>query len=188
MTKETALAKQIRFAFQRLNPRERLLVGVAGAALIATAVYWAGAMVQEKIADTDRMVIVRTRQLNELYDIVGRYRALNGRLERAQQTFAESQMTFEEVTDQLDKIVRESIGSNSYDLKRGRTVSKVGLDYEKQDFTVKVQSLNLNEVVQLLYRLEQGESPLFLGKVDLVKSSREHTFNATLEIFSIRKS
>ncbi len=180
--------KQLRSAFQRLNARERLLVSVAALALVATGIYSLATFAREQIADTERMVVVRTQHLTELYEIVDRYRTLSQRLDRAQTTYAESQMTFEEVTDQLDKIVRDSIGSDKYDLKRGRNLTKVGLEYEKQDFTLKVPALELEQVVKLLYSLEQGESPLFLGKVDLLKSSSNHTFSATLEIFSIRKS
>ena len=182
------MMKQLRIAFQRLNPRERILVTVASVALVVTGLYLFASFVQEQIADTERMVVVRTRHLSELYQSVGRYRTLSRRLERAQKTYAESQMTFEQVTDQLDKIVRESIGSDKYDLKRGRNLENVGRDYEKQDFTLKVPALELEQVVKLLHQLEQGDSPLFLGKVDLLKSTRKHTFSATIEIFSIRKS
>ena len=174
--------------FFKLSPRERTLIVIAVAACTFVALYEISGSISETIADTQRAVTIRTRELNGIYKLAARYKSLSGRLERLQKTFAESQMTFEQVTGQIDKIVQDSIGSDKYDLKRGRVVTKVGLDYEKQDFTLKIQSLELEEVVKLLFKLEQGDSPLFLGKVDLVKSSRSNTFSTTLEIFSLRKS
>jgi exonuclease VII small subunit len=133
------------------------------------------------------MLIVRTRQLSELGDIAKRYKTLSQRLEEAKKTFADSQMTFEQVTSQLDKIVRDSIGSDKYDLNKGKA-TKVGLDYDRQEFTVKIKSLSLQQIVALLHKLEQGDTPLFLGKVDLAKSPSDSSLSATLEIFSIKKS
>ena len=179
--------RALKQAFNKLNAREQIAVTIAGVAALAVGLYLSASAISESISETKRKTIVRTRELEEIHRIVNRHRTLTARLDKIKQTFADSQMTFEQVTDQLDKIVKESIGSQEYDLKRGRT-AKVGLDYEKQDLTLKVKSLTLEQTVKLLHSLEQGKSPLFLGKVDLLKSSRDQSFGATLEIFSIRKS
>lgn len=174
--------------FTKLNPRERALVGFTAICLFATGIYLFVEEVQAHIGDTERLITRREQQLEKLPPLLQRYRTLKARLEKMQTTFAEAEMSFEEVTAQLDKIVRESIGSDSYDLKKSRSPTQIGFEYEKQEFTLKVKSLSLEQVVSLLHKLEQGESPLFLGKVDLLKSSNGQDFSATLEIFSVRKS
>lgn len=186
--KITSVIRRIIGWYANLHHRERGLIIFTGICLLATAVYLVIDEVQEYVAETERMLIVRSRDLEELPRLLRRYRTLRGRLEKVQATFAASQLTFEEVTSQLDEIVRESIGSDNYDLKKGGSPTQIGFEYEKQEFTVNVKSLTLEQVTKLLYQLEQGESPLFLGNVDIIMSSRDDTFNATLEIFSIRKS
>ncbi|MCB0325728.1 MAG: type II secretion system protein M [Bdellovibrionales bacterium] len=181
------MLKKVRTSYLALSARERLLVTVAGVSLALTGMYLGVESLQEHIAETRRLVTVRSRNLEELAGVLRRHQTLSARLGKLQTTFAEAQLTFEQVTKQLDTIVRESIGSDNYDLKVGRSPEQVGFEYEKQEFTLRVKSLSLEQVVKLLHRLEQGESPLFLGKADLVKEN-DRQFGATLEIFSIRKS
>ncbi len=173
--------------FARLSPRERYLVTFTLACVIGYGVYSAISEIRTYVADTKRVLALRSTQLEDLSRVVRRYKTLNSRLEKAQKTFAQSQTTFKEVTDQLDRIVRQTIGSNTHDLKKGGSPSQVGFDYEKQAFTLNVRSLSLEQVIKLLYELEQGGSPLFLGKVDIIRSSADNSFAATLEIFSIQK-
>lgn len=179
--------KRVRSFYLTLSRRERSLVLIAVVASAVALLYLSVDTVRRHITETNAMVTVRSRHLEELSRVIRRYNTLNTRLERLQTTFAEAQLTFEEVTRQLDSVVRESIGSDNYDLKVGRSPSQIGFEYEKQEFTLRVKSLTLEQVIRLLHRLEQGESPLFLGKVDLLKQN-DSEFNATLEIFSVRKS
>ena len=179
--------KSLVHQFNRLSARERSMIFAAVGGLICFGLYTTVASANAYMSDVQNLVVRRSRQLTDLEQVVKRYQVLSGRLEKAKRTFADSQMTFEQVTDQLDKIVQDSIGSRNYDLNRGKT-SKVGLDYDKQDITVKVKSLTLEQMVKLLHRLEQGDTPLFLGKVDVTRSQTDNTFSAALEIFSIRKS
>lgn len=175
-------------SFNRLQPRERLAIVAAVVGCLLFACYLAIEAVSAQIASTTRLSATRQEHLEQLYALAQRYKTLDTRLEKAQTTFAESQLTFEEVTSQLDSIVRQSIGSSKYDLDRGRALTPIGLDYQKQEFTLKVTSLSLEQVIDLLYRLEHGESPLLLGKVDLFQSGRDKTFSATLEIFSVLRA
>ena len=180
--------KRLLTMLSALNARERVLVGITALCLACTLCYLIIEAVQNHVADTERLVHQRTTHLEQLSQVITRFRTLDARLKKLQTTFAEAQMTFEEVTSQLDAIVKESIGSDNYDLKKGRSPTQVGFEYEKQEFTVKIKSLTLEQIVKLLHRLEEGKSPLFLGKVDLLKSTSGEDFSATLEIFSIRKS
>jgi septal ring factor EnvC (AmiA/AmiB activator) len=183
-----AYIRRITIWFNRLSSRESSLILFASLALLAYGLYSAVEMIGEDIEDTKRLVTVRKQNLDELSQVASRYKTLKTRLTRLQESFSKSEMTFEEVTSQIDAIVRKSIGSDDYDLKKGRTPTQIGFEYEKQQFTLKVNSLTLEDVVRLLYNLEQGESPLILGKVDLRKLPRKQEFTTSLEIFSVRKS
>ncbi len=188
MSRASIKFDQLSTWFFRLSVRERVLLVVTSVALFLTACLFAYQAVQESIAETRRRTIVRTRNLNDLGRLANRYNDLKERLDRLQTTFSAAQLSFEEVTKKIDVIVQQSIGTNTYELKRGRTPEQIGFEYEKQQFTLKVDSLELPQLVQLLYKLEQGDNPLFLGKVDISKSTRDESFAATLEIFSVRKN
>lgn len=99
--------------------------------------------------------------------------------------YAESQMSFEQVAVELDKIVKESIGSDNYEWKdrgtgdRGRT--------REEDFTLQVRSLTLEQLV-LLHKLEHGGAALYLGKLEVNRAAgAAGSLTATLEVSSIGK-
>ena len=171
-----------------MNPRERMLIGlVAAAGVIFGAQQTVVAFTD--MVDSDKLLL--QRRIQDLEKVAGslkRYESLHKRREELQKTFASSQMTFEQVVSQLDRIVRDSIGSDNYDLKRARTLTPFGLDFEKQDFTLILKTLTLDQLVKLLHQLEQGERPLFLSKIDLAKTVTQGEYTATLELFSIRRA
>lgn len=171
-----------------LSPRERLIVGAAAVLLLVTIFYIPITAFSSYEEDTVQRTEARARELEQINKIAARYKTLNERLAHLKDTFAQSQMTFEEVTSQLDKVVKDTIGSDDYNLSKTRSPSQLGFEYEKQDFTLKINSLKFDQLIRLLYSLEQGDSPLFLGKVDIAKQQTGDLFTATLEIFSVRKT
>lgn len=171
----------------QLSQRERTIVGVALVGLSLFAVSFPVTALEEFVAENQRLVVVRKREFDDLSRLLQRYGMLKRRLEELQATFDKSQMEFSDLTSKLDSIVKESVGSDNYELKRSGSPAMLGPKYEKQNFTLKVQSLTLEQLVKLLYRLEQGASSLFLGKVDILRSYRGD-LSVTMEIFSIRRA
>ena len=182
------LFRRIRMIAVGLNSREQLIVGVAALLLVTTLIYVPITAFNSYEEDTVRRTERRTSELEQINKIAARYKMLDERLALLKDTFAQSQMTFEEVTSKLDKVVKDTIGSDDYNLSKTRSPSQLGFEYEKQDFTLKINSLKFDQLIRLLYSLEQGDSPLFLGKVDIAKQQTGDLFTATLEIFSVRKS
>ena len=171
-----------------LNPRQWLRFLMTIVAVVGICLYFAGSEIVDDLEDTPRLIAARTTDLDTLGRTLSRYQNLKARMEAIETSFKESQMTFEQVTEELDKVVKESIGSSEYDLKKIRTPSSIGLSYEKQEFTLNIKSLTLEQLVRLLHRLENGDRPLFLGKVDINKPTGNSAFGATLEVFSVRKA
>ena len=96
-------------------------------------------------------------------------------------------MTVDQVYTELDRIVRDAIGADNYDLKKSQTTTAVGPNSEEQAFTLRIRSLSIEQLVKLLYQLEHGKAALFLGKVDIIKNTQPGTFSATLEVSSVRR-
>jgi hypothetical protein len=180
--------RKVKVWFSSISARERMIVSFTGVALLIAAIAMPLMELEDYLATEKRLVASRTRDLEAVGRVTSRYKVLNERLKKLQETFDSAQMTFEQLTVELDKVVKGSIGSDDYSLVKTRSPSKIGFDYDKQEFTLKVKSLSLEQLTKLLYELEQGESPLFLGKVDLAKLPNKESFSATLEIFSVRKS
>ena len=187
MKKQFSL-KKLKMFFSSLNPRERIFVVLALGGLSIYLIALPFLAVVEWKEENDRLVVLRTRDLENITHTTQKYRVLNQRLEKLQTKFDQSQMSFERVTSDLDAIVKKSIGSDNYNLKKTRAEQEHGAGFRKQDFSLRVNSLSLDQLVKLLHNLEHGESPLFLRKVNIAKARKGSAFRANLEIFSIRKA
>ena len=172
--------------FRSLSHRDRVALTVLVTALLVFGSYMIVDETRTFLQNKQQLVETRVKNLEQLSKIIARYSTLNGRLKIAEETFAKSQLTFEEAFSELDKIIKTNISSSDFDPRKGQ-VSPVGLEYEKQEFNVQLKGISLDQLVHLLFELEQGQRPLFLGKVDIARSPVEGQFNATLEVFSIRK-
>ena len=143
---------------------------------------------QEYVDTNELLVIKRTSELESIGKSLKRYQTLRNRRETLQATFAQSQMTYEQVVNQLSKLVRDTIGNDNFELKKSRTPAPFGLDFQKQEFTLSIKAISMEQLVKILYQIEQGERPLFLSKVDITRLIQAGDYSASLEIYSINKS
>ncbi len=180
--------RRTRASIAGLSSRERMILILAFTVLLFIAGQSALDMVQESIDSTRHLVQARSQQLRDLDRVLSRYLSLVERRDSLQETFAHSQMSFEQVTNELDRIVRAAIASDNYELKKPNPPKPFGFEYEKQDFSLIVKSLTLQQLVTLLHEIEHGSRPIFLSKVDITKSATGIDFGAVLEIYSIAKA
>ncbi len=187
MTPFEMFIKRVSTWSRQLSARERSGLFLALVCMALVAVYSGVKAFRSKLDDQERLVQSRLSQLEQLPKALNRYKRFDTRLKKLQSTFAQSELTFEQAFNELDKIVQTSVGKVEYDPRKG-AVTPLGLEYQKQEFTLKLRGISIEQVVKLLYQLEHGDRPLFLGKVDILRAPSDGTFSATLEIFSIRKS
>lgn len=188
MKKYLAYLKKFQHWYNHARPTERNLVNAILLIVIAMLIYTPVSAFNTYVENNERNITRRKYDLERIDSSAQRYTDLQGRFNKIKKTFEESQMTLGELTAELEKIVSTSLSNENYELTRAGAPSKMGLDFEKQQFILKVRSLSLEELVKLLHQLEQGKSPLLLGKVDILKSTSDNEFSATLEIFSISKA
>lgn len=174
--------------FSALSQREKIIVAVAALGLVLVLCQQGVSLMQEHLTDNRQLITVRKNQLQDLAVVLKRYAALRQRKESLQQTYAQSQMSFEQLSTELDRVVRDAIGSDNYELKKPHPPAPFGFEYEKQEFSLIVKSLTLDQLVKLLYQVEHGGKPIFLSKVDINKSLSGTDFSAVLEIYSISKA
>ena len=174
--------------FFALTTREKLLIVAPLVFLLGYGLYLGVDSMNAYVDRTAKLAELRRGEYQQIAQTLKRYKELESRQKDLQSTFAQSQMTFEQVFIQLDKVLRQAIGSDNYDLKQGKAPSAFGFEYEKQDFTLNVKSIKIDQLVKLLYQIEQGERPLFLSSVQLSKTPAGTEYSATLEIYSIAKN
>lgn len=188
MNLSSPFVRRLKTSVIALSVRERLIL--AGVALVVVFLAGQSAVeaVQDQIDATRRLVGARTQQLKDLDKVLAHYLSLVERRDNLQETYAHSQMSFEQVTNELDRIVRTAIASDNYELKKPNPPKPFGFEYEKQDFSLIIKSLNIQQLVTLLHEIEHGSRPIFLSKVDITKSLTGIDFGAVLEIYSIAKA
>lgn len=173
--------------FSNLNQREKILLACVVVVPLCFAVIEGVTKFQDYREETTRQAVLRRQDLENTLVALKRYSQLNSRLKNLQASFDESRLTLGQVYDEVDRIVKESIGSDKYNLVKLQSAQPLGEHYEKQDYKLTIQSLTLEQLQRLLYELEQGKTPLFLRKVDLTKLYKKSEFQATLEIASLAK-
>lgn len=171
-----------------LSTREQRLVLASFIGISLYLLYLIFAPLFEGGASSEQEITRLKQQQREIAILARKYNSLKAKRDSLQEVFIKSQLSFEQVSQELDKIIRSSIGSDNYDLKRSSTTGDFGLEFKRQDFVVSVKNLTQNQLVSLLSQLDRREKPIFLTKVDLTKNTgAESSINANLEVFTIGK-
>ena len=175
-------------SYTGMKTSEKYLVGAVVVFLVFFLLQQAAGLVGESLEGSRELVAQRKTQMQEIGIVLKRYANLRQRKVALQETYDRSQMTFEQLSSELDKVVRDAIGSDNYELKKPHPPVAFGFEYEKQEFSLIVKTLTLDQLVKLLYQIEHGERPIFLSKVDINKALSGTDFSAVLEIYSISKA
>ena len=186
MTSLSEITSWVSTAWERLNKREKTIAGAMIAAIPPFLLFLIISEYASYIDDQQIAIEERTQELKKIIDISNRYQGLQKHYAELKNSFAEAQVTAQQVYTNLDNIVKKSVGAEKYDIKSKGEATEIGIDYQKQEYQLKIPSLSLDQLVKLLYEIEQGKSPLFLKKIDIT-SKPNNTFEATLEIYSVRK-
>lgn len=174
-------------AFSKFSLRERALLSSVGIFFIIFILMSVITFFSDIQDNKHRLAVARRNQLNELIKVAQRYKTLSGKKEALQKKFADSQMTFDQVSIEVDKIINESIGDEKYELTKPNAPTPFGFEFEKQDFKLSIKNINMEQLVKLLYKIEHGGKPLYLSKLEINKASSTN-LSATMEIYSIGKS
>lgn len=181
------IVKEITSYFSNLSKRERSIVTLTGIALIVGAAYLAYQSYTDFIEGNKAKLQLRVAELKELPVVISKYKALNSRFTKLEQNLSQSQMSLEAVTKEVDKIVKEALGSSDYifnNLPRNEDDKLMGR-FQRQQYKITIDKVSIEQLVKLLHSLEQGKSPLFIEEIDLPRIRSKDEFKAVLYINSI---
>jgi hypothetical protein len=175
---------RLKTEFCKLNAREQKILMVT---VLLLAVWLPYEFWDSSGSTAPQQSWSRISDLSRLSDSLERYRRLKARVSEIEENYARSEFSTEQVYTEVEKIVKSSIGDGQYELRPSASPVELSASVEQQLFTLRLKSLDLDQLVTLLYRLEQGSAPLFLGKLEVAKSQQQGMFSVVIELSSLRR-
>lgn len=143
---------------RNMSQRERWLIG-AGIAFVLLVSIWLGVIspYRESMELLDRQIASRQQQLEEMQELAARYQTLETQIRQAQNRPSRSRdfslFSFVETLAE-DLSVRDRLVS----LRPNETSTRG--EFKEESVEIKLERLTLEQLVQLLYGLEEGEAAL----------------------------
>jgi hypothetical protein len=175
---------KLKSEFAKLNSREQKILLVT---MVLLAVWVPFEFLDLSSGSAKPASWNRISELSRLSDSLERYRRLKTRVSEIEENYAKSEFTTEQVYTEVEKVVKNSIGDGQYELRPSASPVDVSSTVEQQLFTLRLKSLDLDQLVTLLHQLEQGRAPLFLGKLEVAKVQQQGMFSVVIELSSLRR-
>lgn len=163
---------QITNAYQRLSSRERTLVGLAGGALLVIALYslvWEpldeGRATLARRIQTKQRELVEMQSMRESYlDLLNQFDLRQGIIKKADPKFS----LFPHIEATVGQVVgRENIASMN---PQNKDIAGV---YREESVEIKLNGVSLQNLVDLMYKVEKGAQPLRFTRLQVKKRLRE---------------
>lgn len=172
---------------QRLSPRERLLASMAAFITLGVVLYslvWTPLVEGRSVL---RRQIARKRQeLVEIQRLRDRYLDLLVQWEAARRVLADPEpfSLFAHIESVVSKVIRrDKIESMNPDTKT------IGNLYVEESVRLKLKAVTLRELVEMLYRIEKGDRPLRVTRLDIKKRFRDrYTFDVNATVSMLREA
>ena len=151
--------------WQNLQPRERLFIGGAGAALVLILFFtFVIDPLFKHAADLDRQIVTARRQLNELRTMQKDYQrqksvvdSINSQLKK-QQNFA--------IFSRLEELAGQT-GIRNKILYMKPTVSTPSEVYNEESVEVKMEGVTLEQLVRYLHQVENSPQLLKIKRLEI---------------------
>jgi hypothetical protein len=102
--------------------------------------------------------------------------------------YLNSTLSYEELTNYLDTLIKSVHGNDSYTLNKSRDSETIGDDFTLQKFTIKINESDLSSVIKLLHALETGTPKMFVQRTDINRNRSKKSLSLTLEIASVQSA
>ena len=179
--------RQLSGFYQRLSPRERVLLGLAVAGSLLIGLY---TLVWEPLRDARAEIVEeiqrKERQLVAVQQMRADYMELLRQWEAGQVVFIkpdEKLELFPHIEAMVSQvgITRDRIVSMN---PQSRVVAEM---YREESVDLKLINLSLEQIVDLMYRIEKGTHPVRLTKLNIKKRPRDvYKFDVTATVSLLR--
>jgi type II secretory pathway component PulM len=178
--------RQITNAYQRLSSRERTLVGLASGALLVIGLYtliWQpledGRALLGRRIQTKQRELVEMQQMREDYlDLLTKFELRQGIINKADAKFS----LFPHIEATVGQVVgRDHISSMNPQNK------EIAGAYREESVEIKLSAVSLQQLVELMYKIEKGQQPMRFTRLQVKKRLREpQTFDVTATVSMLK--
>ena len=171
--------------FQRLSPRERMLVSIAGTVLSVIGLY--SLVVEPLMTGRARMltrIVQKEKELGEIQDMRRTFLTLLQQFEASQEVLAKPDPSFS-LFSHIESTVSQVVSRDR--ITSMNPVSKVlGNAYKEESVEFKLTSVSLSQLVDMLYRIEKGSHQLRVTRLQVKKQFKDpHSFDVTATVSMI---
>jgi type II secretory pathway component PulM len=159
----------------RLAPRERVLLGFLAVTTTAIGIY---SLIWEPLQASREMLVRKIekteKDLTEIQHNRDEYFDLMRRIEANQAAISKEDPNFN-LFSYLQNTVTQAVSRDRI-TSMNPTTQEVGNDFEKELVEIKLAQINLQQLVDILYRIEKGEHPLRFSRLS-IKKRRDDIYN-----------
>lgn len=171
---------------QRLSPRERTILGVGGAAMVVIGLY---SLVWEPLAEgrlrLAQRIAAKQRQLEEIQTMRESYMGLLRQLEASQQVLDQADPKFS-LFPYIESTVAQVVGRDK--IKSMNPDNKeIGGAYREDSVELKLAGISLEQLADMMYRIEKGQHPLRITRLQVKKQLRDpRMFDVTATVSMLK--
>jgi len=172
--------------YQRLSSRERLLVGLAGGAALIIALYtlvWEP--LNEGRAQLARRIQVKRQELTEMQKMREDYLALLNQFELRQKIIERADPKFA-LFPHIEATVGQVVGREKI-ASMNPTNKDIGDAYREESVEIKLTGILLQQLTDLMYRIEKSPQPLRFTRMQVKKRVRDpQSFDVTATVSMLK--
>jgi type II secretory pathway component PulM len=154
--------------YQRLSPRERLLLGVMIGSVLLISLYsfvWdplvsGGEALQRRIVAREKDLVEVQSQRTHYLDLLRQLEASQAVLVRTDQSFS----LFAHLQGAVAQVIERS-----HIQSMNPTDKNLTDEYQEQSVEIKLTAVTLEQLVSMLYRIEKGDQPLRVSRLHVKK-------------------
>ena len=173
--------------YQRLSPRERLLVGLAGGALLVIALYsllWEP--LEEGRLALARRITIKSSELQEMQHMREVYLDLLNQFELRQKIIDRADPKFS-LFPHIEATVGQVVGREKIASMNPQNKELGGGAYREESVEIKLTGVTLEQLTDLMYKIEKSPQPLRFTRMQVKKRPREpSTFDVTATVSMLR--
>jgi general secretion pathway protein M len=177
----------ITHAYARLAPRERMLTQVAGGVTLLVLLYFMVSWFQNAKADLRLKIAAKERQLDEIQELRRTYLQLKAQAESVTSNYTNRPQNFS-LFSFLDGVGTKTVSREKI-LAMSPSSKTVGDQYVEESVEMRLSGVSLNQVVGLLYEVENAPTPLLVSRLQMKKRFNDpYNFDVTLVVSSVKSA
>jgi hypothetical protein len=181
----TDLLRRFVALVERLSPRERVLLGIGGAAGAVVLVWALAGALAERRTTLQAQIVASERDVVEMTRLRDRYVQLRAERDLVRRKLERGGADFS-LFAHLESVTREVVSRDRIAAMNPSTRT-VAEDLQEEDVEMRLSGVSLREVVGLLYRVEKTDLPLLVSRVQMKKRfDQPFVYDATLVVGRLR--